>query len=244
MNERTPFYLITTIFLFITIVLSLINTFHLNQNCADFFPNGGLYNNKKIYDNSFADRLCWYFSQITHHTLFLLFGYFSMALLNRKSVKFFKMVGPLALTISVLYFYFLYPRQKLKIHQLSFYNFFSHFMIIFLVFCEFMYIDKYEFNETTNCFIFIITSILCIYINYCLRGVWSYDLVKLDRLSGWVLISQTTLIMYLFSLLFYLLKYKNHEYYGFGDIELMKSSYPLYGLFNIIFVLLFIKYDK
>jgi len=37
MNERTPFYLISTIFLFITIVLSLITTFHSKHNGADFF---------------------------------------------------------------------------------------------------------------------------------------------------------------------------------------------------------------
>lgn len=244
MNERTPFYIITTIFLFITIVLSLITTFHLNNNGADFFPNPGTYKGKPIHDNNFMDKVCWYFSQITHHTLFFLFSYFSMALMNYKSVKFFKMIGPLALTISVLYFYFLYPRQKLKIHQLSFYNFFSHFMIIFLVFCEFMYIDKYEFHETTNCFIFLITSILSILINYCLRGVWSYDLVKLDSLSGWKLISETALIMYFFSLMFYLLKYKNKPYYGMDTINLMGSSYPLYGLINIIYVLLIINYDK
>jgi len=244
MNERTPFYLITTIFLFITIVLSLATTFHLNQNGADFFPNKGTYKGVVIHDNTFMDKLCWYFSQITHHTLFLLFSYFSMALFNYKSVKFFKIVGPLALTISVLYFYFLYPRQKLKIHQLSFYNFFSHFMIIFLVFCEFMYIDTYEFYETTNCFVFLITSILCIYINYCLRGVWSYDLIKLDSLSGWRLVSETTLIMYLFSLMFYVLKYKNTPYYGLDDINMMNVSYPLYGLINIAYVLLIIQYDS
>ena len=124
MNERTPFYIITTIFLFITIVLSLVSTFHLNRNGSDFFPNPGIYKGKPIHDNSFMDKLCWYFSQITHHTLFFLFSYFSMALFNYKSVKFLKMIGPLSITISVLYFYFLYPRQKLKIHQLSFYSFF------------------------------------------------------------------------------------------------------------------------
>jgi hypothetical protein len=243
MNERTPFYLISTIFLFITIVLSLITTFHSKHNGADFFPNEGEYKGKRIHDKSCVDKLCWYFSQITHHTLFLLFSYFAMALVNYKSVKFFKMVGPLALTISVLYFYFLYPKQKLKIHQLSFYNFFSHFMIIFLVFCEFMYIESYDFHETTNCFIFIITSILFIYINYCLRGVWSYDLVQLDRLSGWTLICETTLMMYVFSILFYVLKHKHLSYYNMDKVNLMESSYLLYGLTNIIFVLLFIRYD-
>ena len=61
MNERTPFYIITTIFLFITIVLSLITTFHLNHNGADFFPNPGTYKGKPIHDNNFMDKLCWYF---------------------------------------------------------------------------------------------------------------------------------------------------------------------------------------
>lgn len=243
-NDRTPFYLISVIFLFITIVLSLITAFNLNQNGNDFFPNGGLYDNKMLLDDTFVDKLCWYFSQLTHHTLFLLFGYFFMALLNIKSVKFFKMIGPLALTISVLYFYFLYPKQKLKIHQLSFYNFFSHFMIIFLVFCEFMYIDSYEFYETTNCFVFIISSILCVYINYCLRGVWSYDMIKLDRFSGWKLVSETTIIMYLFSVMFYIFKYKNYNYYGFDKIKMMDCLYVLSGLTNIIFVLLFTYYYK
>lgn len=233
MDDRTPFYLISVIFLLITIILSLITTFSIKTNGNDFFPTGGIYNSKKIIDNTLVDKICWYFSQLTHHTLFFLFSYFLMALLNIKSTKFFKMIGPLALTISVLYFYFLYPKQKLKIHQLSFYNFFSHFMIIFLVFCEFMYIDTYEFHETTNCFVPIISSILCIYINYFLRGVWSYNLVKLDTFSGWKLVSETTLIMYTFSLLFYLLKNK------FKFEHLKDSYYVISGLINLLFVLIF-----
>lgn len=244
MNERMPFYLITTIFLFITIVLSLISTFHLNHNCSDFFPNGGYYYGKYIHDCNFADKLCWYFSQLTHHTLFLLFSYFLMALLNIKSVKFFKLIGPLALSISVLYFYFLFPKQKLKIHQLPFYNFFAHFMIIFLVLCEFMYIDEYDFRETTSCLIFVITSLLCIYINYYLRGVWSYNLIKLDTLNGWKLVCSTTLLMYVFSVLFYFMRHRKDLYYGIHNIQWTKCAYPLYGMLNIIFVLLFIDYDK
>ena len=31
-NERTPFYFISTVFLFVTILLSLVSTFHLNEN--------------------------------------------------------------------------------------------------------------------------------------------------------------------------------------------------------------------
>lgn len=243
-TERTPFYLISVIFLFITIVLSLITTFSIKRNGNDFFPLGGLYKSKPIIDDTFVDKLCWYFSQLTHHTLFLLFSYFFMALLNIKSVKFFKMIGPLALTISVLYFYFLYPKQKLKIHQLSFYNFFSHFMIIFLVFCEFMYIESYEFYETTNCFVFIISSILCIYINYFLRGVWSYDMIHLDSFKGWRLVSETTIIMYMFSVMFYILKYKNYNYYGFNNICFTDCFYVLSGLINIMFVILFTYYYK
>ena len=189
---------------------------------------------KVIHDKSCADKLCWYFSQLTHHTIFLLFTYFVMALLNIKSDKFFKMVAPLALTISVLYFYFLYPRQKLKIHQLSFSSYFSHFMIIFLVFGEFMYIPSYELHETTNCFVFILSGLLCVIINYLLRGVWSYNLIKLDQYSGWKLIAETILIMYGFSMMFYLFKYKKFE------LDVMKSGYFISSMVNLIYVLCYL----
>lgn len=234
-TERTPFYLIATIFLLVTIILSIIATFHIQKNVSDFFPNEDVYNGKKIHDNTVVDKICWYFSQLTHHTLFLLCTYFIMALLNVKSEKFFKMVAPLALTVSVLYFYFLYPRQTLKIHQLSFCNFFSHFMIIFLVFGELMYIKDYNLSETTNCFIFILTSLAVIIINYLLRGVWSYNLIKLDRYSGWKLVAETILIMYGFSIMFYIIKYKA---FNFGDIDFKRSGYFMSGIINIIFFLL------
>jgi hypothetical protein len=212
----SPFYLIATIFLFVTIILSIVSTFNIKNNGADFFPVGGLYNEQSIIDNTIVDKLCWYFSQLTHHTIFLLFTYFTMALLNVKSEKFFKMVAPLALTVSVLYFYFLYPKQQLKIHQLSFSNFFSHFMIIFLVFGELMYITEYTLAETTNCFIFILTSLSFVLINYLLRGVWSYNLVKLDRFSGWKLVAETIIIMYIFSVMFYVIKYKSNSNNNFS----------------------------
>jgi len=233
-TERTPFYLIGTIFLFITICLSLITTFHIKTNGSDFFPNEAIIKGKKIHDNTFVDKLCWYFSQLTHHTIFLLFTYFLMALLNIKSDKFFKMVGPLAMTISVLYFYFLYPKQHLKIHQLSFANFFSHFMIIFLVFGEFMYIQSYELYETTNCFVFVLSALLSATINYLLRGVWSYNLIKLDQYSGWKLVAETIIIMYGFSLMFYLFKYSKQSSLQF---DIKKSGYFISGLVNIIFFL-------
>jgi len=235
-TERTPFYLIATIFLFVTIILSIVSTFNIKNNGADFFPVGGLYNEQSIIDNTIVDKLCWYFSQLTHHTLFLLFTYFTMALLNVKSEKFFKMVAPLALTVSVLYFYFLYPKQQLKIHQLSFSNFFSHFMIIFLVFGELMYINEYTLAETTNCFIFILTSLSFVLINYLLRGVWSYNLVKLDRFSGWKLVASTILIMYAFSFMFYIIKYKSTSNNHFS---IKKSGYFISGIVNIIFFLVF-----
>jgi hypothetical protein len=243
-NERTPFYFVSTVFLFITIVLSFISAFHMNENFSDFFPNKGNYYGKEIHDDTNVDKICWYFSQITHHTIILLFSYFFMALINRKSESYFKMVAPLALTISVLYFYFLYPRQRLQLHQLPFYNFFSHFMIIFLVFGEFIYIKDYTFKETTHCFMFILTSLCAIYINYALRGVWSYNLVKLDRFSGWSLVSKTTLVMYFFSLMFYFLKYGKDKYCGLNAKELRKSTMFFSGIINIIFFQIFVYYDK
>jgi len=49
--------------------------------------------------------------------------------------------------------------------------------------------------------------------------------------------------MYVFSILFYVLKHKHLSYYNMDKVNLMESSYLLYGLTNIIFVLLFIRYD-
>ena len=59
-NERTPFYLVSCIFLLTNIILSLIATFHKNTNSSDFFPNGGLYYGKPVHDVSFVDKLCWF----------------------------------------------------------------------------------------------------------------------------------------------------------------------------------------
>ncbi len=233
-TERTPFYLIATVFTFVAILMSLIGTFNSQNNLPDFFPSGGTYRDKYIHDKNFIDKLCWYFSQLTHHTLFLLFSYFFLALITLRSEKFFKIIAPLALTISVLYFYFLFPRQKLKLHQLSFSSFFSHFMIIFLVFGELMYIRSYDFVETTNCLVFIITALLCVWINYCLRGVWSYNIIKLDTFSGWKLVSITVLVMYMFSLMFYLFKFKS-----WTNMKWVDSGYFISSLINLIFATAF-----
>ncbi len=233
-SERTPFYLIGTVFLLTAIVLSGVGAFRSQHNCADFFPQGGYYRGKYILDGSSIDKLCWYFSQLTHHTLLLMFGYFAMALLNIRSVKFFKIIAPLALTISVLYFYFLYPKQSLKIHQLSFSNFFSHFMIIFLVFGELMYIPDYTFQETSNCLVFIITALLCVYINYFLRGVWSYNMICLDTYAGWKLVSIAVLMMYTFSLMFYLFKYD-----GKNLVSWRESGYFITSIVQLLFGLVF-----
>lgn len=236
-NERTPFYFISTSFLFITIVLSIMSALYSKENFSDFFPNPGTYYGTPIHDNTPVDRLCWYFSQITHHTIWLLFFYFFLALINRKSEIYFKMVAPLAMTISVLYFYFLFPKQRLELHQLPFYNFFSHFMIIFLVFGEFMYIKNYTLQETTHCFLFILTCLCAIIINYSLRGVWSYNLVKLDRYSGWNLVAKTTLVMYFFSLLFHFFKSKHGI--EFHAKILRKSHLFFSGLICIVWFLIF-----
>lgn len=245
-NERTPFYFVSTVFLFSSIVLSLMSAIYGKENFSDFFPNPGHYYDKAIHDVSVVDRICWYFSQITHHTIILLFFYFFLALINRKSEAYFKMVAPLATTISVLYFYFLFPKQKLTLHQLPYYNFFSHFMIIFLVFGELIYVNDYKFEETTHCFLFILTCLCAIFINYSLRGVWSYNLVKLDRLSGWTLVSKTTIVMYLCSLMFYFCKSYFNKKSNYKDIFpiLIKSKMFVSGFIGIVAFNIFMIYDK
>lgn len=237
-NERTPFYFIATISLFITIVLSLIGVFRATKNTGDFFPEPGIYQGKPVHDKTFVDRLTHYFSQFTHHTIFLLFFYFLSSLLNYNSTTYFKIIAPIALTISILYFYHLYPRQNRGVHELSYSNFYSHFMIIFLVFAEFYYIDGFKLSETTYCLVFLVTAVLVTILNYLMRGVWSYNLVKLDRVKGWSMICQTILLMYGLSFMFYFIK-PIHE-----DRQLVTYA-PFYSsLVNIAYVLKFISSNK
>ena len=59
-NERTPFYFVSTVFLLITIILSMYSTFLSNKNCSDFFPVPYVKNNKIFHDETFVDKLCWY----------------------------------------------------------------------------------------------------------------------------------------------------------------------------------------
>ena len=237
-NERTPFYFLASISLFFTIILSLLDVFYNNKNFSDFYPNPGNYYGKPIHDKNFIDKLIYYFSQFTHHTLFLLFFYFFSCLLNYKSEKYFKIIAPISLTISVLYFYYLYPKQNINIHNLSYSSFYSHFMIIFLIFGELFYIDGFTLSETSNCLVFLIVGVLVTIINYMVRGVWTYNIVKLDSLKGWVLINQTILIMYGFSFMFYFFKPKNDIKY----ISYYKSA-PFFSiLINILFTLVYLIY--
>ena len=68
-------------------------------------------------------------------------------------------------------------------------------------------------------------------------------MIHLNSFKGWKLVSETTIIMYVFSLMFYILKYKNHDYYGLNDICFKDCFYVLSGLTNIIFVLIFTNYN-
>jgi hypothetical protein len=204
-NQRTPFYFVGTIFLFTTLILTLWETFQ-KKNESDFFPQGGYYKGKYILEVSTLDKLVWYFSQLTNWITFLLFLYFFMSLLKVRSDKFFKMIASPAITISVLYFYFLYPKQSLKIYQLPFSNLFSHFMIIFFVIGEVMYITRYTIQETTYCLYFILMYLLFVYVNYLTRGVWSYDMIRLDSYDGWSMVFMGLIIVYAFSLLLYVFK--------------------------------------
>ena len=111
-------------------------------------------------------------------------------------------------------------------------------MIIFLVFAEFYYIDGFKLSETTYCLVFLVTAVLVTILNYLMRGVWSYNLVKLDRVKGWSMICQTILLMYGLSFMFYFIK-PIHE-----DRQLVTYA-PFYSsLVNIAYVLKFISSNK
>jgi hypothetical protein len=210
-NERTPFYLTSTLFLFTTILFTVVSTFYSPNNGTDFFPQGGSYQGNYIQDHSPLHKIAWYFSQFTHQIVLLLFFYFFMALFHRKSIPWFKMIAPAVLSIGILYVYLLYPKQPLKLYELPFSTIFSHFMISFLLLGELIYLKEYTFVETTYCLVFVVIAIVSVYLNYLFRGVWTYDLIHLDRVSGWELVLYSTLLTYTMSLLIYLYKSKPNK---------------------------------
>jgi hypothetical protein len=207
-DERTPFYLIGTLLLGTTILLSLVSMFH-SPNGTDFFPEGGYYQGNYILDHTYIHKVGWYLSHFTYQFVLLLFIYFLLALFHKRSIPFFKTIAPASFALCIMYVYLLYPKQPLPSYQLPFSTIFSHFMTVFLVLCELLYIKEYTFIETTYCLLFVGTMIGTVYLNYFFRGVWSYDLIHLDTVSGWKLVSYSILLMYTFSLLIYLYKSKS-----------------------------------
>ena len=103
---------------------------------------------------------------------------------------------------------------------------------------------RYTFKETTHCFLFILTCLCAISINYTLRGVWSYNLVKLDSYSGWKLVSITVLVMYFFSFMFYFIKYKGKENFGLNTKDLVKSTHFFSGMIGIILFNIYFKHKR
>ena len=76
-----------------------------------------------------------------------------------------------------------------------------------------------------------------------MRGVWSYNIVKMDRYNGWKLISLTVLLMYFFSCMFYFMKYKNKQYFGLTFKEIKESGYFITGILSIIGFHIFTMFD-
>jgi hypothetical protein len=72
-------------------------------------------------------------------------------------------------------------------------------------------------------------------------------LVKLDRLSGWTLVSKTAIVMYFFSFVFYLFNsyFKDDgKQYEIFVKSLMKSKMFFTGLLGLIFFNLFLYVDN
>jgi hypothetical protein len=133
-DERTPFYLIGTLLLGTTILLSLVSMFH-SPNGTDFFPEGGYYQGNYILDHTYIHKVGWYLSHFTYQFVLLLFIYFLLALFHKRSIPFFKTIAPASFALCIMYVYLLYPKQPLPSYQLQFSTIFSHFMTVFLVLC-------------------------------------------------------------------------------------------------------------
>lgn len=175
------FNIVCFLFLAVSIVLSIRET--LDDECspsADFDP--------KSKDNSTWKRMIWYCSQLTYVSQILLCLYFGLKLFGITSHRLFLGVAPVCLTVNVLYFKVLMPKKSTysdELHELNMTSMVPHFLDIVMILPEILTLDRFSLALGGNSIMVGIGYLLIVLINYALRKEWSYDLLKLNTMSGW-----------------------------------------------------------
>ena len=192
-----------------SIWLSLWQTLDSKNNSKyvanDFSPTTGI---KPLHN-----KILWYISQITYQTQFMLWLYFMLQIFSLEpngseiALNIFHIFAPICITVNVQYFLLLFPKMKnkngipMKLYDLSFSSIIPHLLDTFLILMELYNINSYDWNDTLQHLVFLPPTIVIVLFNYIIRGVWSYDLIKLNELRGWKLVGSTVVMNQIFSLI-------------------------------------------
>jgi len=219
-NHNNPFYILTNSFLLISVFLSFTSCLdkkNKNSYANDFYPNT---KDKKNYR-----KIIWYFSQLTYQTQIILTIYF---LLKFKKINFsfnhllFKIIAPACLCVNIQYFLILFPKRKkndgtqFDIHDMEYNSIVPHLLDSIIIFIELLHLENFHLKHIFLYLYYLIFAISFTLFNKFIRNQWTYNLLILNKMSGWELLIKSTFLMQLISYLLFIIhkqsKKKNKLY--------------------------------
>ena len=196
----------------ITILLSIYKIFTQNNSeCPnDYFPD--------TKDKNIANKIMWYFSQITYQSELLLLIYFGLRIFTKyKFDILFATIAPYCLTKNIHYFYLLYPKYAKKLNtnlsKLDYSNLSVHLIDTIFIILESISI-AYKFNYIFLHLIYTVVAVMITLLNKYVRNTWSYNFINLNNIDGWSYIYSYILINQIFSFFLYFINklYNNKNY--------------------------------
>ena len=186
--------------LFLSSFLSLYKCFYLDKNEKDFYP--------LTIDKNILNKSVWYLSHFTHTSNLILLFYFFMKLFNYNYDYIFISISPICFSVNFNYFLILYPKYNIRLYNLSFSSIISHFYTSVIILNEIKYIEYFNPSDIILYNYFIIIGIFITFLNYKIRNIWTYNLVNLYTMKGWILFFQFKLSSLFFRIFLY-------NYYNF-----------------------------
>lgn len=181
-----------------SLYLSLYRTFDCKEPEIDYKP--------LTLDKSHYRKLLWYFSHFTFSNSFLLTSYFILKFFNLNYDNLFITMAPISLSVNLNYFLILYPKRNIRLYELSYYSYVQHLMTTFIILNELPYIEYSTVYQIFNYNYFILYSIFITYLNYYMRGVWTYGIANLYTQKGWYLFIQFNIVSLFSSISLYAVK--------------------------------------
>jgi hypothetical protein len=173
-----------------SVYLSLYRAFDCEEREIDYKP--------RTLDKPYYRKLLWYFSHFTFSNSFLLTCYFILKFFNYNYNynydNLFITIAPISLSVNLNYFLILYPKRNIRLYELSYYSYVQHLMTTFIILNELSYIEYASAYQIFNYNYFILYGVLITYLNYYMRGIWTYGIANLYTQRGWMLFAQFNIV--------------------------------------------------